>query len=62
MVEKLCHYGKVHVSEDVWTVVKSLKTDPLLGGKLSDLYPEVVRRLGREVPMEELRFARTCLV
>lgn len=62
MVEKLCHYGKVQVSEDLWKVLKSMETEPLLGGKLSDLHPEVTRRLGREIPMEELRFARTCLV
>ena len=55
-------YGKPLVSPDLWRVLTSMRGNPVLGGKLSELHPEVVQRLGGDVSFEELRFARICVV
>eukprot|EP00966_Prymnesium_polylepis_P312780 7227812-Prymnesium_polylepis.2 len=57
-------WGRAHVAADVWRALERMRNaaDPRLGGRLLELHPVLTRRLGRDVPMEELRFARTCIV
>ena len=62
LVPELRVHGKAHVHPDLWRVLASMRGDARLGGRLRLLHPPVVRRLGRDVPMQELRFARTCFV
>jgi hypothetical protein len=61
LVHNLRVVGKKMVNPSLWNTLEGMKGDPLLGGKLSDLHPEVELLLGREISMEELRFARTCV-
>ena len=61
LVQGLSALGRGIVSPGLWDALDSLKGDPLLGGKLTDLHAEVSSRIG-DVSMEELRFARTCVV
>ena len=62
LVRNLRAHGKAIVSDDVWHVLESMRRDPRLGGRLSALHPVVSRRVGRAVDMNELRFARTCVL
>ena len=62
LVPELRVHGKAHVHPDLWRVLASMRGDARLGGRLRLLHPPVVRRLGRDVPMQELRFARACFV
>ena len=61
LVHNLRVVGETMVNPSLWNTLEGMKGDPLLGGKLSDLHPEVELLLGREISMEELRFARTCV-
>ena len=54
--------GQPMVDADLWDALEAMGDDPLLGGPLKRLRTEVSKRLGRAVPWEQLRFARTCLV
>ena len=54
--------GERLVEADLWSALVSLRGDPLLGGKLQPLHEHVSRKLGRDVSLEQLRFARVCLV
>ena len=62
LVPKRRALGRRHVSPALWQCLEALRDDPTLGGRLRALHDEVARRLGHAVPLEELRFARTCLV
>ena len=56
-------YAKPLVSHDLWKCLETtLRGDPILGGPLKELHPVVTELLGRDVSMEELRFARTCVL
>ena len=56
-------YAKPLVTDDLWAcLATTLRGDPILGGRLNELHPVVTQLLGRDVTMEELRFARTCVL
>lgn len=55
-------YGRELVDHDLWRALESLRGDARLGGRLLKLHPVVARLTGRDVSMEELRFARTCVL
>ena len=61
LVHRLHVHGRPLVSPDVWRALVELRGTPVLGGRLLDLHPMVCARVRREIPMEELRFARTCV-
>jgi hypothetical protein len=59
------------VARDLWTLLGTMQqdTEPVFGGRLTDLMEEVQQRLSshgefrtREFQFEQLRFARVCLV
>ena len=57
-------YGKAIVSRDLWAALLGMQArrDARLGARLLELHPAVAQDLKREVAMEELRFARTCVL
>lgn len=55
-------YARDLVAKDVWRLLLSMRGEPVLGGRLTDLMAVVDRRLRREISFEELRFARVCAV
>ena len=61
-VHDLRLYAKPLVPPDLWRALASLRGDPVLGGRLTDLHPVVTRLMRRDVSMDELRFARMCMV
>ena len=61
LIHDLKEKGEKFVSPDVWDAMQSMRDDPLLGGKLSDLQPQISRLVGWDVPFEEIRFGRTCV-
>jgi hypothetical protein len=58
LVQGLRAIGHSIVSPELWSALEALQGDPLLGGRLTELHEEMIG----EVPMEELRFARTCIL